>query len=67
VDEEPYSCTETIPDDAIAPVSARNSPYFGGAIVWQPYATLTFADVALFTVVHELGQSSMRVGAFGLS
>jgi len=25
VDEEPYSCTVTIPDDAIAPVSAGNS------------------------------------------
>jgi hypothetical protein len=25
VDEEPYFCTVTIPDDGLAPVSARNS------------------------------------------
>jgi hypothetical protein len=26
-DEEPYTCTVTIPDDAIAPVSAKNTGY----------------------------------------
>jgi len=26
-DEEPYTCTVTIPDDAIAPVSAKNTSH----------------------------------------
>jgi len=30
-DEEPYSCTVTIPDDAIAPVSAPNAGFVVGA------------------------------------
>jgi hypothetical protein len=28
-DEDRYSCTATIPDDAIAPVSAKNTAHLG--------------------------------------
>ena len=39
VDEEPYSCTVTIPDDGIVKVSAKNavtySTGFGGGPSWM--------------------------------
>ena len=76
-DEEPYSCTQTIPDDAIAPVSADPFDRIAGSgmlvpvetkralgVDAQPYScTVTIPDDAIAT--GSAPNAGFVVGAAG--